>query len=201
MTSFSSAGNSRTSDLRPDSQSAETQASQTQPAETSLLQHQDNHGATARYRTLSRATRDVRSLFFGKRTVTKGDGPAACFYARGKAKVKVCSGRAPPGSWCYHTSARQALPGVPRIRPRTVVTLCYFTDFLGCKMFYFIGVLGTRWESSPVSGRMNLHHSIAVCSHSKRSSVTESNFVWTSDKFREATGVVSPTVCKYRPPR
>ena len=66
----------------------------------------------------------------------------------------------------YHTSVRQALPAVPRIRPQIAVVLCYFTYFLGYKMFYFISVLDTGWESSPASSRMNPHQSIAVCSRS-----------------------------------
>lgn len=111
-------------------------------------------------------------LFSGKCTVTKGDGPAACFYTRGKAKVKVRSARAPPGSWrvSYLCEASTA----SRTKDQTAVVLCYFTYFLGYKMFYFIGVLAIRWESSTVS-RTNLH----------QSSVTESYFVWTSDKDSE----------------
>lgn len=184
VTSFSSAGSSWTSDLHPDSPSAKTQASQTLPAETSLRQHQDNHRAAAR---------DVRWLFSGKRTGTKGDRPAAGCYTGDKAKVKVCCGRAPPGSWPV-ILPRQALPGVPRIRPQTVVVVCYFAYFLGYKTFYFMGVSDPRWESSPVRSRMNLASEHRSVLSQQRSSGTESNFRWTSANDWESVQGLSPAV-------
>jgi len=56
--------------------------------------------------------------------------------------------------------------GVPRIRPQAGVVSCYFTYFLDYKMFYFSGVSGSRWESSPARSRTNPRRSIAGCSRS-----------------------------------